>query len=420
MPATLADAPEPALRPPRFPEQPLADRLAVLVRGSVNRRPSMWLTGVAIAVAVLGAVAAELSAAGASTSGAHRPHFSSTQVRHITKIVRSGMSSQRLPGVNVGIWVPGRGRYVRSFGTANRRSGTPMRGPDHVRIASVTKTFTGVTVLRLVDRGRLGLGDRLNRFVKGIPNGREITVRQLLGMTSGVYDFTSNKRFSRQFGRNLSFHFTTKDFLRIQRRHRPSFRPGKKVQYADSNYFLLGMIIHKVTGHSPAHEIYRQVIRPLHLHHTSYPTSERIPKPRARGYFAGNNGNGKLRDYTTLNPGVPRTAGAMISRRSDLRVWAKALATGRLLEQATHRKQHQFRTIPNPALRLRYGLGLVQVGDFIGHDGAIFGYSTAMFYLPRARATIIVVGNKSTNFSQESTNIFVAVGKYLFPNAFPR
>ena len=75
-----------------------------------------------------------------------------------------------------------------------------MRGPDHVRIASVTKTFTAVTVLRLVDRGRLGLGDRLNRFVKGIPNGREITVRQILGMTSGVYDFTSDKRFSRSSG----------------------------------------------------------------------------------------------------------------------------------------------------------------------------------------------------------------------------
>jgi D-alanyl-D-alanine carboxypeptidase len=162
------------------------------------------------------------------------------------------------------------------------------------------------------------------------------------------------------------------------------------------------------------------VIRPLHLHHTSYPTTERIPKPRARGYFAGNNGNGKLRDYTTVNPGVPRTAGAMISRRSDLRVWAKALATGRLLKHSTHRKQLQFRRIPNPTLRLGYGLGMIQVGDFIGHDGAIFGYSTSIFYLPRARATIVVEANKSTNFSQESKDIFVALGKYLFPNAFPR
>lgn len=332
------------------------------------------------------------------------------------------MKANRVPGANVGIWMPGRGRFVRSFGVANRHTGRPMDIDDRVRIASVTKTFTGMATLRLVDQGRLSLADRLSQFVKGIPNGRQITIRELLGMTAGIYNFTEDPRFGRRFTRHPRLPFPLGRVIRIIRQHGPDFAPGEEASYSDSNYVLLGRVIKKATGHAPASVIRHQVIDPLHLDDTIFPTGGAIPRPRSRGYFAGNSGTGPLRDYTRLNPRVPSTAGAMISTLGDLKIWAKALGTGRLLSRSTHEKQLQFRSLhnSNPSVKTAYGLGIFKLQDFLGHNGAIFGYNTSVFYLPRAKATIVVEVNKSTNASAESLSIFGDLAKRLFPGEFPR
>jgi D-alanyl-D-alanine carboxypeptidase len=369
------------------------------------------------------ALAGFANAAGAdSTAQTSSAKFPEATKRALSKIVREGMKENRVPGVNVGIWVPGRGRFVRSFGVANRHTGRPMDVRDHVRIASITKTFTGMATLRLVDQGRLRLGDRLSQFVKGVPNGRQITIRQVLGMTAGIYNFTEDPHFDARFTRHPRLPFPLRKVIRIIRRHGPDFAPGKEASYSDSNYVLLGRVFKKVTGHPPGSVIRHQVIDPLHLHDTIFPTGGAIPRPRARGYFAGNLGKGPLSDFTRLNPSVPSTAGAMISTLGDLKTWAKALATGSLLTRSTHQKQLHFRSLPNSPdspVKIAYGLGIFRLQDFLGHNGAIFGFNTSVFYLPRARATIVVEANKSTNASAESLAIFADLAKRLFPSEFP-
>jgi D-alanyl-D-alanine carboxypeptidase len=338
----------------------------------------------------------------------------------VTALVRQAMADERIPGVNVGVWIPGRGTYVRAFGTANRRTGAALRLRDHVRIASITKTFVATAALELVDHGRLRLSDHLARFVRGIPNGRKITVRQLLGMTAGVYDYTMDAGFTRRLDRNPLLPFGPRDAIAIIRRHRPNFAPGLRVEYSDSNYMLLGLIIEKVTHRPLARVIRRRVLAPLRLGHTSFPATPAIPSPFARGYYAGADGKGRLRDVTAFNPGVAGAAGAMISTLGDLHRWAKALATGTLLRTTTQKQRLRFRTIPNPGgPAVGYGLGIFTIAGFIGHNGAIFGYNTAAFYLPEARATIVVEANKSTNFSSEALDIFVGIAKRLFPERFP-
>ena len=336
----------------------------------------------------------------------------------LTKVVKKGMSAERLPGLNVGVWVPGRGRWVESFGVANRRTGERMRRSQRVRIASITKTFTATAVLQLVDAGRLRLDDTVAEFVAGVPNGDRITVRQLLGMTSGVYDYTMDKRFGRRFAANPLMPFGPRDVLAIVRRHEPEFAPGADLQYADTNYTLLGMIVEKVTGRPVGKLIERRILEPLRLRHTSYPGGPRMPAPFAHGYYAGDKGTGRLRDYTRINPDVAGAAGAMISTLGDLRTWAKALADGTLLAPATQTERLQFGAFPNPGLSVGYGLGIFNLAGFIGHNGAIYGYSTAMFHLPEANATIVLAGNKATNFSQETTDMFVQIAQYLFPERF--
>ena len=110
----------------------------------------------------------------------------------------------------------------------------------------------------------------------------------------------------------------------------------------------------------------------------------------------------------------------MISDLEDLKVWAKALATGKLLSEEMHQQQLQWVDIPG-AERVdgKYGLGIMSLAGFQGHNGAIFGYNIIVQYLPEADATIVVLVNKSTNFSEESMEIFLDIAKLLFPERFP-
>ena len=140
----------------------------------------------------------------------------------IVKIVEDGMAAQRQPGLNVGIWIPGRGEFVRAFGLGDIASKAPMKVDDHIRIASITKTFVAVATLRLVDQGKLKLDDTLATWIEGIPNGERITIRQLLGMRSGIFDFTSDEQFLEDF--------TADPLMRVlaggRGRHRPAQRAG--------------------------------------------------------------------------------------------------------------------------------------------------------------------------------------------------
>jgi D-alanyl-D-alanine carboxypeptidase len=367
------------------------------------------------------AVLLATSASARTTSRQAPAKFTPADIHAFTSTVKHQMAAQRIPGVNVGVWVPGRGSWARSFGVADRRTHARMRTLLHLRIASITKTFVATAVLQLVDRGRLSLDDHLSKFVSGIPNGNQITIREVLGMTAGIYDYTRDAGFTKRFDNNPLASWSPARVLAIVRKHGADFAPGQRVSYSDSNYILLGLMIEKLTKHPVQQVIKSQILNRLGMKHSSFATRPPIPKPFAHGYFAGQNGKGRLRNFTAINPNLAGAAGAMISTLGDLRIWAKALATGTLLKPTTHTAQLQFREIPNPGGPfIGYGLGAFNIAGFVGHNGAIFGFNSAMFYLPKARATIVVQLNKSTNFSGDATTIFFGIGKHLFPDQFTR
>jgi D-alanyl-D-alanine carboxypeptidase len=326
------------------------------------------------------------------------------------------MTEQRQPGLNIGIWIPGRGSWTASFGKADIIANRPMDRADTVRIASITKTFVATAVLRLVDQGKLSLTDKLAAYIGGIPNGERITLRQLLGMTSGIHEFM-DEQLRKDFAANPLMRFSPLDVVAIVRRHAPEFAPGEEVSYCDSNYTFLGLISEKVTGEPIAQVIQEQVLIPLELRRTSFPTTTTIPAPFARGYYAGD-GKGELKDYTFSNPNLPWTAGAMISTLGDLRVWAKALATGALLKPETQAERLRFEPLADGSGLSGYGLGVARFGDFIGHAGVTLGYTTAILYLPDADATLVLEGNQSSMFSNGATEILLALAKHLFPERF--
>ncbi|MFG2498561.1 serine hydrolase domain-containing protein [Streptomyces sp. NPDC048441] len=295
-----------------------------------------------------------------------------------------------IPGAVVGLWMQGKGCYVRSMGVADTRTGEPMAADSFVRIGSETKTFTVTALLELVDEGRVKLDDPISTYVKGVPKGHRITLRQLAEMRSGLFPYTEDAGFVHDLLSDPQRTFTPRQSLAYGFKHRNTSAPGKKFQYSNSNLILLGMVIEKVSGHPLADFIHHRVLRAAHLRHTLFPRGNEFPQPHPRGY-TDQTLSGEVADATNWNPSWGWAAGAMISNLHDLRHWAKSVATGQLLTAKTQKQR--LKTLPTGFPGTTYGLGILKTNGWIGHNGSIPGYETVTVYLPSKKATLVVMMN---------------------------
>ncbi len=110
----------------------------------------------------------------------------------LDKAILAAMERASVPGAIVGIWQDGRAPYVRSFGVRDVATRQPMATDLYMRIGSNSKTFTVTAILMLADQGKLGLDDRIDRYIKGVPSGNRITLRQLAQMRSGLYNYSDD------------------------------------------------------------------------------------------------------------------------------------------------------------------------------------------------------------------------------------
>jgi D-alanyl-D-alanine carboxypeptidase len=133
------------------------------------------------------------TAAASATAPSGAPLPPRQRVR-LAAAARAGLRSASTPGAVVAVQTP-KGRWVRAIGIADTRTKAPMRADVHQRIGSVTKTFTGAVLMQLVGEGKLSLRDRIGKYIRGVPNGDKITLRQVAGMTSGVASYTKNPGF---------------------------------------------------------------------------------------------------------------------------------------------------------------------------------------------------------------------------------
>src|SRR5687767_9030079 len=120
------------------------------------------------------------------------PPFPPETQAALQQIVEQHLTKAGTPGAVVGVWIPGRGAWVHAQGIGDVATSAPIRVADRVRIGSIAKTFAATVLLQLVDEGRFQLDDRLEQYVPGVPNGEQITIRQVLGMTAGIFSYTAD------------------------------------------------------------------------------------------------------------------------------------------------------------------------------------------------------------------------------------
>ncbi|MET9377459.1 serine hydrolase domain-containing protein [Streptomyces sp. NPDC002992] len=318
--------------------------------------------------------------------------------------IQQVMREAGVPGVMVSLSAPGKGNYIKAFGVADKATKAPMDPDLYMRIGSETKTFTVTAMLELVDQGKVGLDDPIDKYVDGVPNGDRITLRQLAGMRSGLFNYSMDEGFYKALTSDPDRSFTPQELLDFSFKHPVNFQPGADFEYCNTNTILLGLVVEKAGG-QPLHEFVQEnVIEPAGLRHTIFPTGAEFPSPHAHGY-TDQTATGKTEDATDWNPSWGWAAGAMISDLRDMRTWARVVATGTLLTPET--QEQRLKVGGTDLAGTGYGLGIFNVEGWIGHNGSLPGYESLTVYLPEAQATMVVLLNTDTNHDgQEPSTLF--------------
>ncbi len=345
------------------------------------------------------------------------------------------LQAEGVPGAIVLIATPyWEGTWTR--GTADLEAGRPIEAGDYFRIASISKTFTAVVVLQLVEEGLLSLEDTLDRFNGGfgVPLADRITVRQLMNHTSGLGDWTASTEYrtancSQTPADSLLAGWAPQSMVDLAVSVGGS-PPGTGYEYEDTNYILLGMIVEwvlqaEVTGTRLPEEIRERILVPLGLDHTSYPADPAMPAPAVYSYWTPSDFADYCPDwsgYTALTacaayePSREFGCGAMISTAADLAAWGRAYARGDLISPELHREQLTWG--PWPAPGGGYGLGVSSLLGSVGHGGDLeAGYTSGMYYLPSRDAVIVVLLNNRENIN--ATFVAAQLIVDIFPPAIP-
>jgi D-alanyl-D-alanine carboxypeptidase len=280
----------------------------------------------------------------------------------------------------------------KGYGLASLELGVPI-APDMVfRIGSVTKQFTAVAILMLEEQGKLRLDQKISEILPDYPKaqGEQVSVQHLLNHTGGIPNYTDDAEFWKIAKEKLE----PARMLALFADKPLAFKPGEQWAYSNSGYFVLGLILEKVSGESYRGFIEKHLLAPAGMKATLYDDPEKLVPRRASGYQPMPDGSFAPAPYIDMSG--PYSAGALISTLGDLHRWNLALLEGKLIRHESLEKAWS----PLPLAggkKNAYGFGW-NVGKFEGlrmvsHGGGIPGFMCMMYFLPEKKMTVAVLSN---------------------------
>ena len=381
---------------------------------------------VAVVIAVVGtaltsilaltpAHAGDVSAVRSTSSG-----LKASDVTTLDGILRDAWGG--LPGgATAGLWVPGKGWWVGSVGEANIATGRLMSPDLQMPIGSVTKTLTGTLILQEVQKGTLSLDDTIAEWFPSFPKADAITIRMLLDMSSGIADFLNGNiaEVTAQQRAHPRRIWNPDEIIRGAAALPRTFDvPGSAFAYSNSNTVILGRILERVTGKSLTTLLDTRLLAPLGMDRSQLNQTGVLAPPFAQTYSSlyGEIHGGPDLVKTTSWSGSPYwAAGGLASTLADLRIWAKALGTGKgLLSPAMSSKRISDCIVQNAAATMtqKYCLGVAVVSDnatgdpiAIFHNGTVIGASSYVAYYPRTGAVLVVQSNQDSQTGDNAWTI---------------
>ncbi len=274
-------------------------------------------------------------------------------VARIDSMARAEVASDATASVAIGVL---RGTDVvlaRGYGLADVELDVSATAETVYRIGSVTKQFTSTAIMQLVEWGQISLDDEITKFLPDYPTqGHRVTIHHLLTHTSGIKSYTgiSPDNMSGAFRRDL-----THDELLDMFKNLPfDFAPGEQWRYNNSGYYLLGVIIERVTGQSYADHLGEHIFGPLDMHASYYCDEKTIIPNRAEGYARL---AGKLVNDDPISMNIPGAAGALCSTVTDLLKWQRAVNERRIVNEAAYTRMTTPAVLDNDST-VTYGYGL--------------------------------------------------------------
>ncbi|MEZ5344916.1 MAG: serine hydrolase domain-containing protein [Pyrinomonadaceae bacterium] len=331
------------------------------------------------------------------------------------------------PGFILGIDQKGRKPVISAKGLSSIEKQIPIRSDDRFHIASITKIFTAVAVLRLIDQEKLSLNTKVTdvldqKLISPIPYIDQITISQLLDHSSGIYGFNNDKEYVRTWlgeGVKERVRWTPKKLISLSygARVEPFGKPGTGHYYGDTNYVLLGLVIEKISGKSLRRFVADEIFEPLEMHDTAYlgekadPLEFELPAT-VEGYLRRSE---ELDSVVTLDPGFKNigeglvnttsaaeridAASGIVSTARDLLTFGRAFYDGRLLSERSMRwffsagsgiENDPIGTVRQSVAaihRRKYGVVYASTGDGPG------GINATLVYHPKSQTLVVAFTN---------------------------
>ncbi|HEY1682380.1 MAG TPA: serine hydrolase domain-containing protein [Candidatus Tumulicola sp.] len=323
-----------------------------------------------------------------------------------------------IPGVLIGVWDGSGHSFTRGFGYADLEAKRPLTAADHFRIGSNTKTFVVSVLLQLIAEKKLTLDDPVSHFSLGIriPNGNNITVRELCNMRSGLFEAYNTPQFD-ALQMKLPAKFDPRMLIRWAVAHKPYFAPNGGYHYSNTNYLLLGLIVEDVTKDSVGNQIRKRLIEPFRLANTTYPSTEAMPGPWARGY-----GLDAKRNWEDVSNTVPvqfmGAAGEMVSNMADVKKWIKLYSLAKTGGPPSYTPDSECKQVVG---NKKFGLAINCTAGWYGYTGGLPGYNTADYYYPAGDVTIVAWVTYQALQPPEgvATVIFRDIARIMTPSNVP-
>ena len=316
----------------------------------------------------------------------------------VDAFIKKNLEDLHIPGASLIVAKNGKMFKATGYGWSNLELGVPASTKTVYEIGSMTKQFTSLSIMMLVEEGKLNLEDQITRFFSTAPPAwKNITVRHLLTHTSGIQNHVAVPGYLGVFKTNLfQQSFPDKNgILKLFFQLPQEFTPGETWAYDNTGYYLLGLIIEQVSKQSYWTFLQNRIFKPLGMKATTSTDTKEIVLNRASGYVWMDSA---YKNQSVLWPFVGFSAGSLMSTVEDLALWDAALYTEKLVKKATLAQMWQPAKTKDGTL-LPYNCGFGWFTDtyhghrIVQHSGGTLGFTSVIYRFPDDTLTVIILTN---------------------------
>ncbi|MCF7791628.1 MAG: beta-lactamase family protein [Victivallales bacterium] len=332
---------------------------------------------------------------------------SSLPVNELQSLLDNTVKNTKIPGAVMTVTTPA-GEWIGTAGKACN-TGQDMTADTQLRIASVTKQFTSVLIMKLIEENRLSLDDTVAKWLPDaeIKSAEKMTVANLLNHTSGVPDHEGNEKFWKKVAENPEAAWSHEKVLSLIKNKKPDFEPGTKWKYSNTGYYLLGLIAEKATDTSVNKLLQNYFFKPIGMKRTAVVPSGKKTEPFAEDYcwfkysMLDMRYADKMIDTSRWNLSWDWTAGSGVTTANDMLIWSRSLFGGELLDRKTYNLMFSTTVeLPVKGKKIAYCYGFSkqknQYGETVySKDGENAGVEAKFLYYPESKRSIFVAFNRS-------------------------